>query len=318
VPIPRIDDDPPRACAQSGRIDRFERTPDAVIALIAARQHGVVSLAQLRRARLSDGQIRSRLRRGRLHRIHHGVYAVGHARLALPGRLWAVVLATKGTLSYRTAAALWDLMPWHTGPLHVTSSGSVRTTPTIRVHRSRTLTVGDITRDPQHGLPVTTPSRTIIDLTDDDLTPSQVKRLCHRAAHLNLLDADALQPPSGRRSKPLDAAMKTLRDDGPQVPRSVAEQAFLEIVDDLGLPPPLVNEPFGPYIPDFRWPDLQLIVEIDGRSHLTPAEHAADCERDARNLVEREHNTVRFTRHQVVYRRPYVEGVMRSTLAPRA
>jgi len=276
-----------------------------------------VSLAQLRRARLSDGQVRLRLRRGRLHRIHRGVYAVGHARLALPGRLWAVVLATNGALSYRTAAALWDLMPWHSGPLHVTTSASVHTTPTIRVHRSRTLTLDDITRDPQYGLPVTTPGRTIIDLTDDDLTPSQVKRLCHRAAHLNLLDADALQPPRGRRSTPLDAAMKTLRDEGPQIPRSVAEQAFLEIVDDLGLPPPLVNEPFGPYIPDFRWPDLRLIVEIDGRTHLTPQAYDADRERDARNLVERGHHTVRFTRHQVVYRRPYVAGVMSSTAAPR-
>src|SRR3954465_9858730 len=126
-------------------MDRFDATPDREVARIAGDQHGVVSLEQLREAGLREEQIRSRVRRGRLHRIHHGVYAVGHARLALPGRLWAVVLATKGTLSYRTAAALWDLMPWHTGPLHVTSSGSVRTTPTIRVHRSRTLTVGDIT-----------------------------------------------------------------------------------------------------------------------------------------------------------------------------
>ena len=299
-------------------MDRFDATPDAQVAGVAARQHGAVSLAQLRESGLRDDQIRSRVRRGRLYRVHRRVYAVGHARLSLPGRLWAAVLATNGALSHRTAAALWDLTPWHGGALHVTTMAHARTQPGICVHRSRTLSVGDITRDPQHGLPVTTPSRTIIDLTDDDFTATEVRRLCHRADHLNLLDVGALQPPPGRRSKPLDAALNSLRDGGPQIPRSLAEQAFLEIVDDLGLPPPLVNEPLGPYIPDFRWPHLRLIVEIDGRSHLTPAQHADDCERDARNLVEREHRTLRFTRLQVVSRRPYVEGVMSRTCAPRA
>ncbi|HEV2786231.1 MAG TPA: type IV toxin-antitoxin system AbiEi family antitoxin domain-containing protein, partial [Solirubrobacteraceae bacterium] len=51
-----------------------------MIARIAERQHGVVHLDQLRAAGLGDGAIYARVRAGRLHRIHRGVFAVGHRR----------------------------------------------------------------------------------------------------------------------------------------------------------------------------------------------------------------------------------------------
>jgi predicted transcriptional regulator of viral defense system len=44
---------------------------------LAARQHGVVTRAQLRELGMSDHAIEYRLRRGRLHRVRRGVYAVG-------------------------------------------------------------------------------------------------------------------------------------------------------------------------------------------------------------------------------------------------
>jgi len=48
----------------------------------------------------------------RLHRIHRGVYAVGHARLTLEGRYMAAVLACGqgAVLSHWSAAALWKLL----------------------------------------------------------------------------------------------------------------------------------------------------------------------------------------------------------------
>ncbi len=47
----------------------------------AGRQHGVVSVEQLRAAGLDDSAIGRRLAGGRLHRVHLGVYAVGHMAL---------------------------------------------------------------------------------------------------------------------------------------------------------------------------------------------------------------------------------------------
>jgi predicted transcriptional regulator of viral defense system len=84
---------------------------DQTVATLAERQHGVVSTAQLHAAGLGRGAIHLRVRRGRLLRIHRGVYAVGHRRLTFRGRLWAAVLACGGVdvavLSHRTAAAVW-------------------------------------------------------------------------------------------------------------------------------------------------------------------------------------------------------------------
>jgi Transcriptional regulator, AbiEi antitoxin len=51
---------------------------DVEVARIAARQHGVVSQEQLINAGLGTSAISRRVQKGRLHRIHRGVYAVGH------------------------------------------------------------------------------------------------------------------------------------------------------------------------------------------------------------------------------------------------
>jgi Transcriptional regulator, AbiEi antitoxin len=44
------------------------------------RQHGVITRRELIDAGLDDRAIGRRVRAGRLHRVHRGVYAVGHAR----------------------------------------------------------------------------------------------------------------------------------------------------------------------------------------------------------------------------------------------
>jgi len=86
---------------------------DVLLARLAANQHGVVSLEQLRAIGISSHAIAHRVRIGRLHRIHRGVYAVGHARLSNEGRWMAAVLACGygAALSHRSAAALWGLLP---------------------------------------------------------------------------------------------------------------------------------------------------------------------------------------------------------------
>ena len=55
------------------------------MALIAERQHGVISLSQLVDAGLDSRTVRNRAASGRLHRLHLGVYAVGHTSLTQGG-----------------------------------------------------------------------------------------------------------------------------------------------------------------------------------------------------------------------------------------
>jgi hypothetical protein len=66
---------------------------DRELAALAAAQYGVVSREQIRALGLNDTAISQRCRAGRLHRVHFGVYAVGHSVLTQPGRWMAAVLA---------------------------------------------------------------------------------------------------------------------------------------------------------------------------------------------------------------------------------
>ena len=66
---------------------------DALIAAIAARQHGVITTAQLVRAGLTYSGISKRAANGRLHRKYPGVYAVGQPRLSQEGEWIAATLA---------------------------------------------------------------------------------------------------------------------------------------------------------------------------------------------------------------------------------
>src|SRR5829696_875977 len=95
--------------------------PALEIAAIAARQHGVVSYGQLRAVGLSSATVSRSAERGHIHRLHQGVYAVGHEGLSREGRWMAAVLASGAgaVLSHGAAAALWGLLRPGEGPVDV-------------------------------------------------------------------------------------------------------------------------------------------------------------------------------------------------------
>jgi predicted transcriptional regulator of viral defense system len=107
-----------------------ERPRDAALAALAARQHGVVAGWQLIQLGVGRGAIKHRVAVGRLHRVHRGVYAVGHSAIGAEGRLMAAVLAcgTAAVLSHRSAAWLWGLQP-SPEAVEVTVPGSARPGP---------------------------------------------------------------------------------------------------------------------------------------------------------------------------------------------
>src|SRR5919106_443341 len=139
---------------------------DAHVAAIAARQHGVITLTQLIEAGLTPSGVRRRLQSGRLHRIHRGVYAVGHPGLSNEGRWMAAVLACGdgAVLSHRSAAELWELLPPRQGAVHVTVPvpGGRKKRDGIHLHRSPSLPNTATTR--RDGIAVTAPARILGDL----------------------------------------------------------------------------------------------------------------------------------------------------------
>lgn len=90
----------------------FLSTADAAIGRMAGRQHGVVTSVQVEAAGIDKDGIAWRVRTGRLHRLHRGVYAVGHRSLSWRGRWLAAVLAAGdgAVLSHTSAAALWQFL----------------------------------------------------------------------------------------------------------------------------------------------------------------------------------------------------------------
>jgi very-short-patch-repair endonuclease/predicted transcriptional regulator of viral defense system len=259
---------------------RKSTTPDAVIARLAARQHGMVTRVQLLAAGLSAADIDYRVRIGRLVRIHNGVYAVGHLPPSPHARAMAAVLACGpgAVLSHRSAGALWSLGPWWSGQVDVTVRAK-RSRQGIRVHRSSTLTRADTTR--HYGIPVTSPARTLLDLADvlDDKALARAvneARLAHRTTQAEL--AALLTRSPGRATTRLTPFLE--QPGGPT--RSTFEDAFLKFVKRHGLPTPEVNQVVAGHEVDSLWRDQRLVVELDSRTHHdTDDAFEVDRERDA-------------------------------------
>src|SRR3712207_3661029 len=291
------------------RVPQETHHMDALLAAVALEQHGVVSTAQLRGLGVARGGIQHRVRRGRLHPVHRGVYAVGHPRIPARGRLWAAVLATDGVLSHRAAAALWDIAPFPLGAIDVTTRRHRKGPPGVRVHQSPTLE--STTYD---GLPVTTVGRTLLDLADV-LDAHRLERACHRAEHLRLLDLATIPDLPGRSTAKLRRALATLEHASPDVTRSAFEERFLAFLNASDLPRPRTNTRIAHHEVDFLWPDARLIVETDGAAtHLTARAFQRDRERDF-DLTARGYRVVRITWRQLTLQPDTVARRLRSLLA---
>lgn len=291
---------------------RAQLAPDLQIAAIAARQGGAVATRQLYACGLSRQAIVRRLRAGRLHPIHRGVYAVGHRLIGPVGLRWAAVLAMGdgSSLSHPSAGAAWDLAASNARTMHVTittRAGRGRR-PGIRVHR-RSLPADEFTT--LDGLPITTPARTLIDLAAGGLRGRALEAALDRAEVALRIDwADMhrlLERHAGRPGVPVLNATLARYAPGTVDTRSVLEEIVLSLCDEFAIPRPHVNTVIEGKVRDFFWPDARLVVEADGyRHHRSPTALDDDRERDVQ-LVLAGLRSLRFTYDQCTKRRNYVK-----------
>jgi Protein of unknown function (DUF559) len=225
--------------------------------------------------------------RGSLHRIHRGVYAVGHTALSRAGEWMAAVLAVGegAVLSHLTAASLWNITRRRTVPIEILVGRRHNGLPGVTVHQARRLTEADV--DARMGLPVTSLARTIVDLADT-LTLGQLVNVIkgaeyHHELHLPRLREFANGHMSRRGARVVTLALQ-LRGAGSAGTRSRLEDLFLALLAGAGIGAPLVGvkvRVVGQRIEvDCLWPAARLIVEVDGRGHRRPAERAQDRVRD--------------------------------------
>jgi very-short-patch-repair endonuclease len=262
---------------------------------LAARQHGVVSVRQLAALGLDRTAVRRRVADGRLHRVHRGVYAVGHPRLTSKGRWLAAVLrcGAGAVLSHRSAAALWGIRPTAAVQIEVTVPRDRGHGPRqgILIHRPVTPALATV-RD---GIPVTTPTQTLIDLSSVLSRPA-LEYALEAAERLRLLDVKRLPPSLAEAAGAIDLRL-----------RSPLEARMLALCRHRALPEPCVNGVIEGLEVDFSWPEQRLIVETDGhRHHGTRAAFERDRERDSL-LTVLGWRVVRVT-HRRLARRPREVG----------
>ena len=275
------------------------RSSDAVIAVLASRQYGVVTRSQLLEAGVSGSAIDSRIGTV-LHSVHAGVYAVGHPGLGIEGRWLAAVLAfgPGGVLSHRAAAALWGLRSAWNGFAEVSAPRSAGGRPGILLHRPRSIEATS-----HRGIPVTTVARTLVDVADV-ASPRVLKKVLEQAEILRL-DGTPVPVP-GRRGH--GRLVRALAELGPSVPltRSELEDAFRALCESAGLPAPAANLTVRGMEIDFVWSQYRLAVEIDSwRYHGTRAAFGRDRRRSARMQLAG-WGLLRFTDWDVAFDPAYV------------
>lgn len=267
---------------------------DWVIAALAGEQHGVVAIWQLLLRGFADDAVHHRVQQGRLHRLHFGVYAVGHTKLSVRGRWMGAVLACgpDAALSHRDGGALWRIRRDSRFLIDVTAPGRSRhARPGIAIHRPRRFEPDECTT--VDGIPVTTVARTLIDLAA--VVPySQLVRAWDEAVRLRVFDFDDLVRVRSRFKargglRHVDLLIAEARPLPPMT-RSELEVLALELFRAAGFPEPAVNV----YLPearaevDFLFRDQRVVVEVDGGAyHRTDRQRDEDNARDARLQLAR-------------------------------
>jgi very-short-patch-repair endonuclease len=258
---------------------------DRVVTDLAARQHGVVTTADLAAAGLVRRAVARRVAQGRLRRLHRGVFLVGPLRGPLTSEMAALLaVGHDATLSHRSAAARWEILPPTDDSIDVSvSQGHPRNRPGVRIHRTRW-----VEYSLKAGLRVTTPLRTLVDLASS-IGSRDLERAVEEAQIRRLVTRSELE--RLRRIEP---------GHEPSLTRSEAERRLRALIRSARLPPPRTNVRLGRYEVDFVWPDERVVVEVDGFAfHSTRTAFERDRARD-RALQAAGYVVLRFTWRQLI------------------
>jgi hypothetical protein len=293
----------PELSARLFEWSRREHAPaeyDRVVAWLAGRQQGIVARWQMVELGMSEQMIKTRLRRGSLHRLHRGVFASGHRSITTEGRWMAAVLAfgPDAVLSHRSAGQLWGLVPRSSIASEVTRPGHVRR-PHLVAHQA-TLRRDEVVW--VRGIPVTSVPRTMFDLAATR-SEREVERAWNemevRGFRDRLSVPDLLERYPGSKGSLMLARLAERKELPVGVTRNDLEEAFLALIDRFGLPRPRMNAHLAVrdrfYEIDCLWEDRRVAIELDGgAAHKTTKAFHDDRERD-RILTAEGFTTARVT-----------------------
>ena len=289
---------------------------EADVARIAACQHGMVTWAQMMSAGVSRDAVTAHVRNGWLVVRHRGVYQLGVFGGAFGDEMAALLACgPHALLSHWTAASVFALCARSGRLIDVTTTeGLAGRRPGIRPHRTTALPPCDVVL--RHGLRVTTPARTLLDLAAstpmkdlERLTEeAQVQRLASPAELLAVIERGAHRP--GVRQ------LRTIVDflDEPLFTRSEAERRLVALCRSAQLPLPRTNVHRAGWEVDAVWDAQRLIVEVDGRKfHSTPTKFERDRRKDA-DLMLAGFRVLRITWHRLTREPEQVIAIIAAAL----
>jgi very-short-patch-repair endonuclease len=247
---------------------------------VALQSKGLTTTQHLLDAGLSSGAIARRVKDGRLHHKHRGVYAIGRPDLPPEAEMWAAALALgeDAVISHTAAAWLWGF--WEkqpTPPFDVTVPRRARRRAGIRVHQATTLTREDWTW--WRGVPVTTVARTLDDLARTLSSVRPLTRAVHEAESLGRISHEQLQRTTTH------PRLARIVAPGPRPTRSELEDRVDALLTRHGLRAPHTNTRIDGLprwvVVDFYFPKQRLVIEADGQYHDTPIRQRSDRRKQA-------------------------------------
>ena len=288
----------------AGKRDRAQR--EARLRRLMARQHGLIHRDQARALGMSGSAVHRRLKAGVWVRHYRCVYGVAGSPSTLEQRGLAACLAVGvgAALSHTSAGAMWG---WFSErpPIHVTVPGQVTSRPNgLVIHRSTTLVRGDVGK--LKGIPVTSPTRTLLDLAAL-LPEGEVDEMLQRAVTAGCVVPEKLREratTASRRGSRGPAAVGRLLPASERRSHATTslERMVAAILKDVGacfvreFPIHVRGRVF--YL-DFAFPHFRVGVEADGRRWHSDA-RSFERDRERLNaLTAAGWKVVRVTEQQV-------------------
>lgn len=254
---------------------------------IAAAQHALITIDQLTGLGVSPTAVARLVRRGRLERIHAGVFRVVGSPRTWRQEVMGIVLAARpdGLASHRTAAALHPLFRTRGGIIEIVSERerSFRQAG-VRSHRTRDLPAID--RSVVDGIPVVSVDRTLIDV-GRYWGAARVETLLDHAVRDGVTTYQSFEARVHALARQGRNGIGTAREvllraglDG----TFAFEKAMRRAIHDAGLPKPIrefrVDVGLQRYYIDFAYPEAKLGIECDSIEwHTLPSQVAANLRR---------------------------------------
>jgi hypothetical protein len=211
--------------------------------------------------------------RGLLHPKYPGVHLIGHTAVSRTGELLAAVLAggDGALLTNQAAVELRGFQRRQARVIDVLVPRRHDPLPGIRFRQTRSIHWRDVSD--VDGVPVVSVPRLCVDLSDV-MHPLELTNVLHEAAFWGRLSVPGVQDAMGRANgrHNLDVLERAIAYhlDGSAGFKSGNERHCFRLIEEAGLPEPLVNVRFGGLEIDLRGPEQMLAVEVDGTGHGRP------------------------------------------------